>query len=101
MFLYLAVLQNRANQQHQQITNNITFSNPQQSIAPVVNQSSHLLNQMYNQSPRFSVTQQQPPAPRMNNPQPNPLNQMTRLREPQKLIPSNILKYFSIKILFS
>ncbi len=99
MFLYLAVLQNRANQQHQQIANNITFSNPQQPIAPAVNQPSHLVNQMYNQSPRFSVTQQ-PAAPRMNNPQPNPLNQMTRLREPQKLIPSKILKYFLIKILF-
>jgi hypothetical protein len=51
---------------------------------------------MHNQAPRFSVIQQ---PPRMPNPQPNILNQMTRLREPQKFNPSKIiLNYFLRKI---
>jgi len=45
---------------------------------------------MHNPAPRFSVIQQ---TPRMTNPQQNTLNQMTRLREPQKFNSSKILKY--------
>jgi hypothetical protein len=51
---------------------------------------------MHNPAPRFPVIQQ---PPRMANPQPNILNQMTRSREPQKFNPSKtIIDYFLLKI---
>jgi hypothetical protein len=76
---FLAALQNRANHQQQQqqqtMNNTMTFQNiPQPQPAPVP------INNPV-QMPRFPVVQQQP---RMTNPQGNVLNQMTRLREPQK-----------------
>jgi hypothetical protein len=64
------------------MNNNIPFPNPQQTPVPIV---SHPLNQ----SPRFPLMQQ---IPRMNSPQPNVLNLMTRLHEPQKF---NQSKYSS------
>jgi hypothetical protein len=73
----------------------MTFSNLQPNVPqpqpppPIVNQVQHPLNQMA----RFPVVQQ---TPRMNNPQGNILNQMTRLREPQKFNPSkNLFDLFS------
>lgn len=62
--------------------------NLSQSTAPIVNQAQQQLNSIHNTTPRFPVIQQG--TPRMTNPQPNILNQMTRLREPQKFNPSKI-----------
>jgi hypothetical protein len=81
------VLQNRANQQPQQVTDNSGFPNAQTNVAQqasiaMVDQSQHQLNHISNQSVRFPSVQQT--QPRMNNPQQVVLNPMTRLREPQK-----------------
>ncbi|CAF0886338.1 unnamed protein product [Rotaria sordida] len=78
--------------QQPQINHNIRFPNPQtnppqlQSIS-IVNQVQNPLNHMPNLTPRFPVVQQ---VPRMNTSQPVILNQMTRLREPQKFNQSSI-----------